>query len=150
MPELQPKLTEQKVDLRNTMNSTWSDWWRQKKRNNQEYFSAAEAGNLDKCRKLLNKEIMHDMVADINFKGLDQWTALHSASNHGHLNIVQELLKQPSIVIDSESTIKRTALHLACIRGHSEIVVALIQKGANPNHKDFDESTPLHCASEFG
>lgn len=28
--------------------------------------------------------------------------------------------------------------------------MALIERGANPNCKDFDESTPLHCASEAG
>jgi len=45
-------------------------------------------GNLDKLRKYLNKEIMHDLVADINFKGLDNWTALHTASDNGHFVIV--------------------------------------------------------------
>lgn len=90
------------------------------------------------------------MVADVNFRGLDQWTALHSAADNGHLHIVEELVKQPGVEIDAESKIKRTPLHLASIKGFSGIGKLLVQKGADPNHKDFDESTPLHCASEFG
>jgi|APSaa5957512535_1039671.scaffolds.fasta_scaffold36626_3 ankyrin repeat protein len=44
----------------------------------------------------------------------------------------------------------RTALHQASIKGHTEIVKALIEFGANPNCKDFDQCCPLHCASENG
>jgi ankyrin repeat protein len=39
---------------------------------------------------------------------------------------------------------------LAAIKGHLEIGKLLIKYGADPNFKDFDESTPLHCASESG
>jgi len=44
----------------------------------------------------------------------------------------------------------RTPLHLACAKGVTNIVRLLVEKGANPNCRDFDESTPLHCASESG
>ena len=44
----------------------------------------------------------------------------------------------------------RTPLHLAAIKGHSDIGRELVKQGADPNSRDFDESTPLHCASEFG
>lgn len=29
-----------------------------------------------------------------------------------------------------------------------EIVKILIENGSDPNFRDFDESTPLHCAAE--
>jgi hypothetical protein len=45
---------------------------------------AAEDGDLDKLRKFLDKSVMNDMVADVNAKGLDQWTALHFATDNGH------------------------------------------------------------------
>lgn len=92
---------------------------------------------------------MKDMVADINAKGLDQWTALHFSANSGHVEITKELLKH-KIDLDSFSTIERTPLHMACLKGHTEIAKLLIEAGANKNMKDFDESTPLHCASESG
>lgn len=31
---------------------------------------------------------MLDLVADINIKGLDNWTALHFAANEGRIEIV--------------------------------------------------------------
>ena len=93
---------------------------------------------------------MKDMVADLNAKGLDQWSSLHFASDSGHLKIVQELLKQPKIDVEALSTMDRTPLHQACIKGHTEIVKALIEFGANPNCRDFDQCCPLHCASEHG
>lgn len=39
---------------------------------------------------------------------------------------------------------------MACLKGHTEVAKLLIEAGANKNMKDFDESTPLHCASESG
>jgi ankyrin repeat protein len=93
---------------------------------------------------------MQDMVADINAKGLDQWTALHFAADQGHLAVIQEVVKHSGIEIDALSTTHRTPLHLAAIKGHSEIGRELVKHGADPNAKDSDESTPLHCASEFG
>ena len=59
-------------------------------------------------------------------------------------------MKQPGIQIDALSTNQRTPLHLAALKGYSEIGKELIKHGADPNSKDFDESTPLHCASELG
>jgi ankyrin repeat protein len=31
---------------------------------------------------------MQDMVADINAKGMDKWSALHYAADQGHLLII--------------------------------------------------------------
>ena len=90
------------------------------------------------------------MIADINTRGLDQWTALHFAANEGRLDVVKELLSHPDIEKDPCSSIMRTPLHLAAIRGHTNIVRSLIASGSDKNAKDFDENTPMHYASEFG
>ena len=132
------------------MNANWGDWWREKKKSQQEFLWAAESGDLPKLKKYLDKSIMQGMVADVNGKGLDQWTALHFASNEGHTIIIKELLKQPGIDLESMSTIQRTPLHIAALKGHLDCVRALVEKGANPSCRDFDESTPLHYAAEFG
>jgi ankyrin repeat protein len=60
------------------------------------------------------------------------------------------LVKYPGIEIEAVSTILRTPLHIAAANGFTNIARLLIDNGANPNCRDFDESTPLHCASEFG
>ncbi len=112
---------------------------------------AVEFGTLDEIKVLIDKEGIHgDQAADVNAKGLDQWSALHFAANEAKLDILQFLLTQPDIDLDATSAISRTPLHLASIRGHMSIVRVLVAKGANKNAKDFDENTPLHYASEFG
>ena len=111
---------------------------------------AAEYGNLDELKRLLDKEKLQDLVADVNTKGLDQWTALHFAANEGRLDVVKELLTHSDLEKESLTSILRAPLHLAAIRGHTNIVRALINAGVNRNLRDFDENTPLHYASEYG
>lgn len=111
---------------------------------------AAEEGEIEEVRRLLDKTVLKDLTADINNKGLDQWTALHFAANEGRLDVVKELLSRRKIDKEAVSTIMRTPLHLTAIRGNLAIMRALIEKGAEKNVKDFDENTPLHYASEFG
>jgi len=56
---------------------------------------------------------MKGMSADVNFRGLDQWSALHFSASAGHEEIVKELVKQQGIEIEAVSTILRTPLHIA-------------------------------------
>ena len=70
---------------------------------------------------------MLDLVADINIKGLDNWTPLHFATNEGRIEIVQELLRHPDLDKEPRSTILRTPLHLAAMRGYTNIMRLLIE-----------------------
>ena len=123
LSRLQEKQTRLTQDITNSTsnpsngNKAWSDWWKDKRRNNQDFLLAAEAGNIEEIKKLLNKDLLQDLVADINTKGLDQWTALHFAANEGRLEVVKELIKVPDVDKDTCSSIMRTPLHLASIRG---------------------------------
>ena len=45
---------------------------------------------------------------------------------------------------------KRTPLHIAAEVDNAQIASMLVTKGADANFRDFDESTPLHFASEYG
>lgn len=58
---------------------------------------AAESGSLEEVHKLLDKTIHQDLVADLNTKGLDQWTALHFAASEGRVEVVKELISRPEI-----------------------------------------------------
>lgn len=128
----------------------WSNWWKEKRRNNNDFLIAAENGELEKVKKLLSKVDSNDPVADINVTGLDNWTALHFAANEGRKEVVEYLLTFPDIEKDALSSIQRTPLHMASIRGHLEITRALVAAGANVNLKDSDENSALHYSSEFG
>jgi ankyrin repeat protein len=115
---------------------------------------ASENGNIQEVKKLLDKAQLQDLIADINHRGLDNWTPLHFAANEGHIEVVKELLSHPDIEREPISSINRTPLHLAAMRGHTNIVRMLIECKAKPevdrNYKDFDMNTPLHYASEYG
>lgn len=66
----------------------WEGWWKQKKRNDQDLLIAAENGDIKEVSRLLDKGQLQDLIADVNCRGLDNWTALHFAANEGHVSIV--------------------------------------------------------------
>lgn len=150
--EKQSKLTTDlnSSNVGSTGNKAWGDWWKQKHQNNQDYLIAAENGVVDEVKRLLDKEKLQELAAEINHKGLDCWTGLHFAANEGKLDVIKELLSHADVEVECYSSIMRTPLHLAAIRGHTDIVRALIRAGADKNVRDFDENTPLHYASEYG
>ena len=100
--EKQSKLT---TDLNtsnagSTSNKAWSDWWKQKHQNNQDYLIAAENGNVDEIRRLLDKEKLQELAAEINHKGLDCWTGLHFAANEGMIEVIRELLSYGDVEVE--------------------------------------------------
>ena len=83
-----------KKDLRKSMRvSAWGDWWEEKKEINLNYIRAAEAGNLADVNKYLDNDLMLGKGADVNFKGLHDWTALHYAAENERVEIAKLLLK---------------------------------------------------------
>ncbi len=74
------------------------------------------------------------------------FTLLHLAVRHGHLQVVQLLLKQLSSLIDLKSNDGFTPLHVAAQSGHLAIVELLLESGADLNAKSNNGLTPLHLA----
>ena len=68
---------------------------------------AAENGDLAKLKKYLSTEEMQGQQADVNAKGLDQWTALHLAAKSGHVEVVKVLLAQTGVEIEARSAAMR-------------------------------------------
>ena len=99
-----------------------------------------QKGNIDDLRNL--------NIFDINAK-IDSKTALHYASEAGHLNVVEFLIGKGAMVNCKEETVNRAPLHLAVIGGSTEIVKYLIKNGAAINQKDKSNITPLHLAAGF-
>jgi len=140
------KLTKLKAD---TGKKAWDEWWQKKRKNNKQLLVAAEKGELKEVQNLLDSNIHGDLIADINSKGLDEFTPLHFAASEGHLEIAQNLIKNGAN-IESLSSAMRTPLHVACNRGATKIIELLLNAGANKNAQDNDGNTPLHILSEGG
>jgi ankyrin repeat protein len=107
---------------------------------------ASMHGVLDIVRWLLNHE------ADVNAHGYNGYSPLHSAAAYGHLQAFQMLIEH-NADIHIRSAFGTTPLHVAAgspeyHRDHVvDIMQVLLDRGANPNARGNDNSTPLHHSS---
>lgn len=81
---------------------------------------------------------------DVNIKNNTGFTALMFAAKHGHVVVVEELLKMPNININLQDNNGLTALMLAVINNSQKIVELLIHMpGININAQDDRKDTAL-------
>ena len=108
---------------------------------NKEFFSLLEEGNLDELREVFNN--YSNILNQI--KNINDQTALHIASKHGHIEIVKHLTENFNSVININITDKRrkTPLHFASENGHADIVKYLLSKGTNIYLLDSNGNTAL-------
>jgi ankyrin repeat protein len=111
----------------------------------EELLEAAEEINLPEVRRLLRAGADVNAVADDFFGN----TALHKASDRGHVQVVKELLGHGADVNVKDNNIW-TPLHFACWKGHAQVFKELVDHGADIEAKDNDGRTPLHCACLTG
>ena len=76
----------------------WGEWWNEKKNRGYQLLIAAEKGDIKEIENLIDEKKYGDLVADINMKGLDDFTPLHFAVSEGHIEIVEFLLDRKSVV----------------------------------------------------
>ena len=127
----------------------WDSWWKKKKISNQHLFSATDKNSISEVRDALNYSKYKELTADVNAKGLDDWTALHIAVNENYDQVLLVLLENGAN-IEANTSIGRTPLHLAALRGHRKIFEILLSAGAKLNPQDKEGNTPLHFLSENG
>lgn len=120
----------------------------EKKRVNQEFWTAAKYDDIFACKGYLDKK-RGELRADVNFKGDNGWTALHFAALNGN-SAVTDLLLLHEAEIEAETSLKFTPLIIACQKGHKEIVQKLITSGADINSADLYNNTSLHYAAQNG
>lgn len=78
-------------------------------------------------------EILLSYGADINQKGMDEYTALHTAvaSRPVQVEMIKFLLSKGADV-NTKAIHNRTPLNTACDRGDEEIIQILLERGADP------------------
>ncbi|CAD8063553.1 unnamed protein product [Paramecium sonneborni] len=154
----------------NIKKNRWKNFWNKIEEINEKLYDACEQGEEEIVNVLLKdqndlkqqvqqqiKSSSNSMIGDdyqefiglinIDSKGLDDWTALHHATNNRRTNIVKLLLESkanPNLCTQMGTT----PLHLACLRGSLEIVQLLIYYKVKVNSQDSDNNTPLHISAE--
>ena len=104
----------------------------------------ARKGNLDKVKKCIAKGI------DAEAKTSNGLTALHYASQHGCMEVVQFLMEECHVK-EAKTNDGGTALHFASACGHLNIVQYLIESFfVDKEEKDEGARTALHWASYKG
>ncbi|KAL7641411.1 UNVERIFIED_CONTAM: hypothetical protein RMT77_008551 [Armadillidium vulgare] len=105
-----------------------------------------------------NETVLAEMLANVppekmqtlvNMTSSKGWSPLLSASQHGHVGIVDILLKHQARVdiFDSEG---KAALHLAADKGFKPVCNALLSHKAFVNARSIKGLTALHLASSSG
>ena len=72
------------------------------------------------------------------------------AATTGHANVCEILLKHGADIEAQSDRTKDTALSLACSSGRYEVVDLLLNRGANKEHRNVSDYTPLSLAASGG
>ncbi|KAI9659054.1 MAG: hypothetical protein M1821_002014 [Bathelium mastoideum] len=75
---------------------------------------------------------------------------LHVCAFYGLESLCRALLQYVSTVDPGDEILDQTPLIIACRKGHIDIVELLLKAGANPNHLDVLDNSPLMEAIENG
>lgn len=71
------------ISLKAKLETFWRDFWVKKDKNNLKLIKAAELGDLNLMRKLLNSFSKPEKIADVNYFGKNGLSALHLAVKAG-------------------------------------------------------------------
>jgi hypothetical protein len=90
--------------------------------------------------------LLADFKAEVNVRYAQEKTALHWASQEGHLAAVQALLKAGADTEAKDKDYGWTSLHQASVCGHPAVVQTLLERGANVAANDQRGETALDWA----
>ncbi|XP_046572745.1 putative ankyrin repeat protein RF_0381 [Haliotis rubra] len=105
---------------------------------------AAEKAHIDMFGFLVRKG------ADLSVVDAESNTVLHLACEGGNLDIIETVLVQDTVDINSLGGQDRTPAMKAALKGHKHVFDLLVRKGADLSHVDFLHNTILHLACEGG
>ena len=113
---------------------------------------AKTSGTLSRHAKVVELLVLKtpgDLDINMTHSQAHDRTALMLAAHKGHLEMIEILLKHPSIRIDVQDAYGATAILLAVREGHFDIVERLLKANANIEIVDFQvRRSALRCAAE--
>jgi ankyrin repeat protein len=109
-------------------------------------FEACLVGDLARARVFLDKD--PNAVRDVERAG---WTLLHAAAYSGNLEAVKLLISRGARIDAVANTkYKNTPIQTAMLTGQGAVARALVEAGADVNHKQWEGFTVLHDAARQG
>jgi ankyrin repeat protein len=88
--------------------------------------------------------------ANINHTDSERVSSLYAASKNGHLDTVNLLLSMEGLNMDLTTKKRNSALMAASICGHLDVATALLDAGADVNHKNKRKIDALYMACQQG
>ena len=110
----------------------------------KKFIRAAQQGNLDALKDLLETE-----VDNVNVGNVHGESALHFACAFGHGDCVEWLLRNGAVV-DKKSAGGATPLHMAATQGHLDVLKQLAAAKADVQAKTARGATALHISARDG
>ena len=80
------------------------------------------------------------------YRGQNDSTLLHTASDERRADVVAFLLEDPDAAVDARDARRFTPLHLAAGVGATDVARLLLEHGAEPGALDDEGRAPLHLA----
>ncbi|KAL8689137.1 MAG: hypothetical protein Q9218_005122 [Villophora microphyllina] len=93
-------------------------------------------------------EVLIEKGASLTPMGSDGKTAIHLASQKGHVDAVRLFLER-GVSADIRDGVGKTPLHFATFRGSLETVKLLLSRGANIRAQNYDGETVLHTCLHY-
>ncbi len=87
-------------------------------------------------------DVLIDLGAKVDGKGTCDYTALHSAAENGHLEVLKDLLRHGAD-IEAKGCLGHTPLLQATERGEFNAALLLLQNNADPRAATYDHKTAL-------
>ncbi len=110
-----------------------------------DFHASIKSGDINAVRELVGRHKVFVEMADELGR-----SPLHLAVIHGHLNIVNVLVKAGAEVNAVDRLKSLTPLHYAAFHNYPKIMLFLLSRGALTDVKDSDGNRPLHFAAANG